>query len=110
MAQSDGEDAGAAYKEAFRGRLFDLVSAWERTHRKRVSHIEIAAFIADQLGEEAVHPTQVGRWIKGETLPEMYRVKPLANYFGATGAFLGHAEGEPPDFKEKRVAGGGTSG
>ncbi len=106
MAQSHGRDASAEYKEAFRCRLFGLVSAWERVHCKRVSHIEIADFIADQLGEKAVHPTQVGRWINGETVPEAYRIQALASYFGATGAFLGHGEGDPPEFKQRRLAGG----
>ena len=92
MAQKPERDAGADYKEKFRCRLFGLVSEWERTHCKRVSHIDIAAFIAGRLSEKAVHPTQIGRWINGDTLPEMYRVQPLAAYFGATGGFLGHGE------------------
>ncbi|KKL51818.1 hypothetical protein LCGC14_2291670 [marine sediment metagenome] len=105
MVQSSGRDAGADYKEAFRCRLFGLVSGWERVYCKRVSHTEIAEFIANRLGEKAVHPTQVGRWINGETLPEAYRVQALASYFGATGAFLGHGEGDGPEFKQKRAAG-----
>ncbi len=96
MAQSSGKDAGADYKEAFRLRLFDLVSEWERAHHKRVSHKEIAAFIANQLEEEPVHPTQISRWINGRTLPEMHRIEPLANYFGATGAFLTQGDKRRP--------------
>ena len=99
MAQPSDGNAAAEYKEAFRDRLFDLVSNWERIHHKRVSHREIASFIAEEIGENAIHPTQISRWIKGETLPEMYRVRPLANYFGATGAFLGHGEGEAPELR-----------
>ena len=106
MVQLHGRDAGADYKEAFRLRLFSLVSEWERVHRKRVPHKEIAAFIGNQLREKAVHPTQVGRWINGDTLPEMHRVEPLANYFGASGAFLTRGDGEAPEKKEDEAAGG----
>lgn len=61
----------------------------QREVRGRVSYEEIADAVAERTGRKPAHrPTSVGRWFKGESVPDVPSIWALANFFGVDPGWL----------------------
>lgn len=76
-------------------RVFRALQALEQARGQRVPQEEIAELVGRRL-RRSVGQTTIGRWIRGEVIPDLAAIAALAHVLGTTPEWLAWGRGEPP--------------